>query len=189
MQLSLTIKDFKQPDFANLQKLLARDQPDQGYGQLDIEMVDIKSLNLSQISKMTKFDFSQMIKPLQMRVSFFDVSLDMAQSPIIFSEEKLVKISGDEVSVTWNKESLPTLHSALNTVDLAKASRLLMFIWACGPSEHFPASEMLLGQVNIPMKDLMEENGQYILISTPKVVLSNQVVGDVQFLKIKYSSV
>ena len=65
VQLSLTIKDFKQPDFANLQKLLNREQPDQGYGQLDIEMVDIKSLNLAKIGKLTKFDFSQMIKPIQ----------------------------------------------------------------------------------------------------------------------------
>ena len=126
-------------------------------------MIDIRSLNLDKISTITKFDFSQMIKPLQIRVSFFDVSLDLTQSPIIFSEEKLIKISGEEVSVTWNKESLPTLHSALNTVNLAKTSRLLMFIWACGPIENFPSSEMLLGQVNIPMKDLMEENGQYIL--------------------------
>ena len=136
-------------------------------------MIDIKSLNLDKIGKITKFDFSQMIKPLQIRVSFFDASLDMIQSPIIFSEEKLVKISGEEVSVTWNKESLPTLHSALNTVNLAKTSRLLMFIWACGPVENFPSSEMLLGQVNIPMKDLMEENCQHILFSTPKVILSN----------------
>ena len=136
-------------------------------------MIDIKSLHLDKISKITKFDFSQMIKPLQIRVSFFDVSLDLTQSPIIFSEEKLIKISGEEVSVTWNKESLPTLHSALNTVNLAKTSRLLMFIWACGPIEHFPSSEMLLGQVNIPMRDLMEENGQHILFSTPKVILSN----------------
>ena len=126
-------------------------------------MIDIRSLNLDKISTITKFDFSQMIKPLQIRVSFFDVSLDLTQSPIIFSEEKLIKITGEEVSVTWNKESLPTLHSALNTVNLAKTSRLLMFIWACGPIENFPSSEMLLGQVNIPMKDLMEENGQYIL--------------------------
>ena len=60
-------------------------------------MIDIKSLNLDKIGKITKFDFSQMIKPLQIRVSFFDASLDMIQSPIIFSEEKLVKISGEEV--------------------------------------------------------------------------------------------
>ena len=152
-------------------------------------MVDIKALNLSKISKITKFDFSQMSKPLQVRVSFFDVSLDLVQSPIIFSEEKLVEISGEELSVTWNKESLPSLHSALNAVSLARSSRLLMFIWACGPMENFPTSEMLLGQVNIPLKDIEEQNGQYYLMSTPRVCLSNQVVGDVQFLKVKYSSV
>ena len=84
---------------------------------------------------------------------------------------------------------MPSLHSALNTVKLARASRLLMFLWACGPSEHFPHSEMLLGQVNIPMRDLVEENGEHYLVSTPQVCLSNQVVGDVQFLKIKYSAV
>ena len=55
-------------------------------------MVDIKSLNLAKIGKLTKFDFSQMVKPIQMRVSFFDVSLDMLQSPITFSEEKRVDI-------------------------------------------------------------------------------------------------
>ena len=40
-------------------------------------MVDIKCLNLNKISKITKFDFSQMVKPLQIRVSFYDVSLDL----------------------------------------------------------------------------------------------------------------
>ena len=108
-------------------------------------MVDIKSLDLNKISKMTKFDFTEMDKPLQLRVSFHDGSLDMGESPITFSEEKLVSIPGGEVSVTWDKESLPSLHSALNTVNLARSSRLLMFIWACGPIEHFPSSEMLLG--------------------------------------------
>ena len=108
-------------------------------------MVDIKSLDLNKISKVTKFDFTEMDKPLQMRVSFYDVSLDMGESPIMFSEEKLVSIDGEEVSVTWDKESLPSLHSALNTVNLARSGRLLMFIWACGPYEHFPSSEMLLG--------------------------------------------
>ena len=108
-------------------------------------MVDIKCLNLNKISKITKFDFAQMVKPLQIRVSFYDVSLDLEESPIIFSEEKVVKTGGQEISVTWNKESLPKLHSALNTLNLAKSSRLLMFIWACGPIEHFPSQEMLLG--------------------------------------------
>ena len=58
VQLSISIKDFKQPDFAEIQKLMNRDKPNQGYGQLDIEMVDIKCLNLNKISKITKFDFS-----------------------------------------------------------------------------------------------------------------------------------
>ena len=80
-----------------------------------------------------------MVKPLQIRVSFYDVSLDLEESPIIFSEEKVVKTAGQEISVTWNKEELPKLHSALNTLNLTKSSRLLMFIWACGPIEHFPS--------------------------------------------------
>ena len=143
--LSLTIKDFKQPDFADIQKLLAEDDPIQGYGQFDIEMIDIRNLDLNRISKLTKFEFSEMTKPIQLRVSFFDCALDTASSPIIFSQEKLVKINASEISVTWEKQSLPSLHSALNTVELAKRSRLMMFIWACGPTEHFPNDEMLLG--------------------------------------------
>ena len=65
----------------------------------------------------------------------------------------------------------------------------MMFIWACGPTEHFPHDEMLLGQVNIQMRDLTEQNGHYYLMSTPKVCLSNQEVGTAQLIKIRYSAV
>ena len=50
-----------------------------------------------------------------------------------------------------------------------------MFIWACGPTEHFPSEEMLLGHVNIKMGGLTEENGMYYLFDLDgyKVCLSN----------------
>lgn len=112
-------------------------------------MLDIK-LNLAKISKLNKFDFNEVLDPLQLRVSFFDSALDLVSSPIIFSQEKLVKIGmANEIGVTWDQASLPCLHSAHNTPELASSSRLMIFIWACGPAQHFPEHEMLLGQVNL----------------------------------------
>ena len=56
-------------------------------GVLDIQMVCINMLNLDEISKINKFDFSEMTQPLQLRVSFFDASLDTVSSPINYSQE------------------------------------------------------------------------------------------------------
>ena len=130
-----------------------------------------------------------MTKPIQLRVSFFDCALDTASSPIIFSQEEVVTINSSEVQATWDGASLPCLHTALNTYELARESRLMMFIWASGPAEHFPHDEMLLGQVNIQMKDLQQINDLYYLISNPKICLSNLQVGSVNCIKIKYESV
>ena len=63
----------------------------------------------------------------------------------------------------------------------------MMFIWACGPIENFPNDEMLLGQVNIKMNALNEENGTKYLLEDFKIILSNQDVGK-GLLKIIYSN-
>ena len=156
-------------------------------------MVDIK-LNLPKIAKITKFEFADMVKPIQLRVSFFDCALDTTSSPIVFSQEKLAPIHNaynmvTEISATWDKASLPCLHTALNTPKLASQSRLLMFIWACGPTLNFPEHEMLLGQVNIQMKNLQEAGDVFYLMDTPKVCLSNIEVGEINMIKIKYDVV
>lgn len=85
VQLGLTIKDFKQPEFGDLDKLLDRLHPNQGIGQYDLEMVDVRKLNLARIGKIAKFDFNDMTQPIQLRVSFVDCALDTVSSPIIFS--------------------------------------------------------------------------------------------------------
>lgn len=54
-----------------------------------------------------------------------------------------------------------------------------MFIWATGPQENFPDKEMLLGQVNIKLKTLENENGKLMLFSQYKIILSNMEVGEV----------
>lgn len=66
----------------------------------------------------------------------------------------------------------------------------MMFIWACGPAQHFPEHEMLLGQVNIPLKNLQKvQNGDHYLVDKAKIILSNQEVGEVSIIKLKYSVV
>jgi len=115
---------------------------------------------------------------LQLRVSFFDSSLDTQASPIIFSQEVSVPgNSQNKVSVCIPSASLPCLYSAHNTFELAKQSRLLMFIWACGPEENFPKEEMLLGQVNIKMSGLSQQYGVCMMEQLSKICLSNSAVG------------
>ena len=87
-----------------------------------------------------------MIENIQLRVSFFDSALDIQSSPIIFSQEVLVPANlNSKVQAQWRDNKLPCLYSANNTPQLAKESRLIMFIWACGPAENFPNEEMLIG--------------------------------------------
>ena len=151
----ITIKNFKQPKFAEVHKLLDTNNAIQGYGMFDIDLVDIRILDLGRIGKLTKFDFSDVTKPLQLRVSFYNSALDTSTSPIVFSQEQLAPANANEIQVDpWTSERLPCLYTAFNTFSLASQSRLMMFIWACGPAEHFPNEEMLLGQVNIKMREL-----------------------------------
>ena len=108
-------------------------------------MVCINMLKLDEISKINKFDFSEMTQPLSLRVSFFDASLDTVSSPINYSQEIQVPANQKDLQAAWPEHTLPTLYTANNTIDLAKSSRLLMLIWATGPVENFPDKEMLLG--------------------------------------------
>lgn len=84
---SITVHNFGQPQFADLQKLLATNNPIQGYGQIDIQLVQIRKLKLGKISKMNKFDFSDINSDLQLRLSFFDAAIDKISCPINFSQE------------------------------------------------------------------------------------------------------
>ena len=52
--------------------------------------------------------------------------------------------------------------------------------------ENFPDKEMLLGQVNIRLSALQEENGMQILFTQYKICLSNVEVGEVH-TKLRYS--
>ena len=64
-----------------------------------------------------------------------------------------------------------------------------MFIWACGPGENFPHEEMLLGQVNLKMMDLIKANdGCHYLYNEFKICLSNLEVGRTA-VKIRYKAV
>ena len=87
----------------------------------------------------------------------------------------------------WPEETLPVIYTADNSLKLALQSRILMLVWACGPTENFPHDEMLLGQVNIKMKDLIQGNdGYYHLFQQCQVCLSNMEVGQAH-IKVKYS--
>ena len=60
----LTLKGFGNPKFADVQRLVDMEKPEQGLGRFDIEMVNVMSLNLERITQSTKFDFNEMVKPL-----------------------------------------------------------------------------------------------------------------------------
>ena len=140
------------------------------------------------ITKLTKFNFSEMKQDIQLRVSFFDAALDTHSSPITYSQEICVNATSPQsetILIPTNK--LPCLYTANNTSALVKQSRLIMLIWACGPDENFPREEMLLGQVNIKMGKLKSDNDVHLLDALQKVCLANYQIGQAHIV-IQYSS-
>ena len=61
--------------------------PQLGYGEFDVMMIDLKELNLARIKTLLKVEFKTSIAPLMLRVSFYDCALDTFSSPVIFSQE------------------------------------------------------------------------------------------------------
>ena len=59
--------------------------PQLGYGEFDVMMVDLKELNLTKIKALHKVEFRTNLAPLMLRVSFYDCALDTFSSPVIFS--------------------------------------------------------------------------------------------------------
>ena len=66
-------------------------KPEQGLGRIEVQMVNVMSLNLERIMQSTKFDFGEILKPLQLRVSFYSLQLDLGVCPITYSQEILVQ--------------------------------------------------------------------------------------------------
>ena len=87
--LSLKIRNFDEPQFCRLNSLLKT--PSLGYGEIDIELVDIQGLDFEKIRSLHKVDWDSVNQNLSMRVSFYDWSLDILNSPITFSKERKVK--------------------------------------------------------------------------------------------------
>ena len=56
-----------------------------GYGEFDILQVDVRNLDLNKVSEIHDFDFKELEKALQIRVSFFDFAIDTTACPITFS--------------------------------------------------------------------------------------------------------
>ena len=144
------IKGLANQEYSDVQRLFQMDKPVIGYGEFDIMHVDLKGLDLQKVGKVNNFDFRQLEKALQLRVSFFDFAIDTTACPITFSQEKLIypqMLFNNNLQVTneWDHKTLPCFYSALNQIELASKGRLVMLIWACGPIEHFPNEEMLLG--------------------------------------------
>ena len=66
-------------------------------------MISINKLDLDEISRINKFDFSEMTKPLQMRVSFFDSAIDTVLSPFNFSQEIQVAANQKDLQAVWSE--------------------------------------------------------------------------------------
>jgi len=145
VQLGLTLKDFGHPTFQELARLLDREHPRQGYGEVRPQMVNLSGLNFSQHLFLKKFAVpaiteSPEVQKLHFRVAFYDLGLDKMTAPVVFSEPVEIHMGAggspqaklDDVSLSWTSEQLPNLRSALNTLALVKQSRLLMTVWAAG---------------------------------------------------------
>ena len=82
---TLAIKNWNIPQFANESKLINIASPIQGYGKFDIQVVNVAWLNFAKVGMITRFDFTSMTSTIQLRVSFYNMTLDTHISPIIYS--------------------------------------------------------------------------------------------------------
>ena len=86
--LSITVQGFFSPgQYCDVDRLLDFENPQLGYGEIDIMMIDIKDLDYTKVKQLlsTKVEFKPM--PLQLRVSFYDCALDTVSTPTIYSQE------------------------------------------------------------------------------------------------------
>ena len=86
--------------------------PHLGYGEYDVQMIDLKDLNIAKIKTLQKTEFRTSLAPLMLRVSFYDCALDTYSSPVIFSQEinaNLTEENEDKLEVAWPEASLPRL--------------------------------------------------------------------------------
>ena len=95
VQLGVTLKDFGHPNFQELHRLLDMNNPIQGYGEIKVQMVGLNQIDLTKIFSMKKLAVpevtqSEQLQRFDVRVSFYDQSLDRITSPINFSEHARV---------------------------------------------------------------------------------------------------
>ena len=88
--LSLKIRNFDEPQFCSLGSLLKKRSL--GYGEFDLELVDIQGLSFEKMRSLNKVDWDHVNHNLSLRVSFYDWSLDTLNSPITFSKERKLRI-------------------------------------------------------------------------------------------------
>ena len=80
------------------------------------------------------------VENLRFRVSFYDQGLDRISAPIVFSQQAKLQIDSPELvneAIEWSSsgsESLPTLHTARNDIQLIKQSRLIVLLWVSNTS-------------------------------------------------------
>ena len=124
-----------------------------------MEIVEVSNFNFNLIKANKNL---QILKnspiPFQVRLSFNAPMLDTDNCPVTFSSQKellLPQVNDlNNIKFDWSIEDLPVLRTALNTIDLVKNSRLMMFIWIGGhPSL---SQDILLGQVNLKLKNFVE---------------------------------
>ena len=90
--------------------------------------------------------------------------------------------------MNWTDKQLPTLHTAYNTLALARQTRLTMTIWAGGHEVLLPV-DTIVAHVNIPLDTLTAvsnaEGYSEMFLQAP-IVAENLEIGQAS-IKITYS--
>ena len=92
VQLGLTLHNFGQPKFQDLNRLIDMSTPRQGYGLIQIKLVSISSLDFQKSFVLSHFMSPKIKETLQthklkFRTSFYDVGLDRITAPITYSTQ------------------------------------------------------------------------------------------------------
>jgi len=137
--LDLQINDFCQPPFSSIERLLNHKEPEQGKGLLTFQIISISGFDVDVIERIGRLDPKAPATKLAFRLAFYSSAFDLENAPSLFSEEievsvdlnkrKLLQSNNcDAGELLWLEESVPQLHTALNTPELARQASFLMLL-------------------------------------------------------------
>lgn len=148
---------------------------------------------------------------LSFRLAFYSSTFDLENAPCLFSEEKLAYVDSGSKKISqtlqltkrkdddmvWTEESLPQMHTALNSPELMQQSSFLMLLLGTTTadvendylqqlSDTTTLDEQVMGQAIIKMEKLDYLTEAHYLFREVDLVCGNFKIADAK-IKLRYT--